>query len=112
MAGEADGAAFETASQPAAANSAEFAVIARLGSMPVLVGHQNYGCLLRSHSRKWVLRHLIRQQLQNRLSPYIIFLIRRGQQPAKMVKILPMNELLHNDLPEGALAQCRRAPFP
>jgi len=47
-----------------------------------------------------ILRRLIRQQLQNRLSPYIIFLIRRGQQPAIMLKILPMNELLHSDLPE------------
>jgi hypothetical protein len=32
MAGEADRSAFETASQPAAANSAEFAVIARMAA--------------------------------------------------------------------------------
>jgi hypothetical protein len=71
-----------------------------VGNMPVAALHQNYGCLLRSHSRKRILRRLIGQQLQNRLSPDIIFLIWRGQQPAIMFKILPMNELLHSDLPE------------
>lgn len=87
----------------------EYDVTAHAGPvMPAPVGHQNYGCLLRSHSRKWGFRHLIRQQLQNRLSPHIIFLILCGQQPAIVVKILPMNELLHTDLPGGArrIAAC------
>ena len=75
--------------------------------MPALFRHRNYGCLPRSHSRKWGFRHLIRQQLQNRLSPHIVLLILCGQQPAIMVKILPMNELLHMDLPGSALAYCR-----
>ena len=54
---------------------------------------------LQPESRSRILRHLIRQQLQNRLPPYIIFLIRGSQQPTIMLKVLLMNELLHSYLP-------------
>ena len=59
--------------------------------------------------RRRIHRHLIRQ---NRLPPYLIFLVRGSQQPAIMLKILPMNKLLHSDPPGEHRLNVTALPLP